>query len=52
MLRTLGDHENIRISKSSNYKDSNHSGFLFGDFFKGPENFVQIREFSSDTISH
>ena len=29
---SLGDRKNARIAMSSNYKDSNHTSFLLGDF--------------------
>ena len=41
LILSLWDIVNVRITKSSNYRDSNYRGYLF-EIFKGPENFVRI----------
>ena len=51
LIRTLGDRKKIRITKGSNYRDSNRRGFLSGDF-QGPENFAPTRKSSNYTSSN
>ena len=40
---SLGDRKNVRITKSSNYRDSNYRGFC-EEICKGSENFVRSRK--------
>ena len=48
---SLGDRKNVRITKSSNYRDSNYRGVCL-KIFKGSENFVRISKSSNCTSSN